>query len=311
MTVFHKITWEHLVQLANGGHDKFLPSLGNDDVRYMVNNIRSSFTEGKLFQPEAPKGQGATEEAPSEWDIERVFWDTCAVDTYDLEHQGGYDSYNAMVKQKPGHLTAGEWVRAEDYRRDLAAAKARIAEADRRARTLLRANGKLVEERNAANARADAAERHVTEWKKLHGEAAKLWREAGDKADQLAARVKELEEDRERMQGAAIDNAGQRDYAHGFLCVIRDALNEPLYTNQVEEGATKARALVRQFFSGIGALSVCTPEERAVLEAMGKVPEWVLTEMADPEDIQDARPYYVALGQAELANRAAKAKVIK
>jgi hypothetical protein len=64
MTVFHKITWDHLVQLENGGHDKFLPSLGNDDVRYMVDNIRSSFTEGKLFQPEAHLAK-QNENAPS------------------------------------------------------------------------------------------------------------------------------------------------------------------------------------------------------------------------------------------------------
>jgi hypothetical protein len=47
----------------------------------------------------------------------------------------------------------------------------------------------------------------------------------------------------------------------------------------------------------------CTPAERAVLDAMATVPEWVLRLMVEPEDLQDARPYYVALGTAELARR--------
>lgn len=55
------------------------------------------------------------------WEREKAFWATPGrVDTYELVHQGGYDSYNAMEKQKPGEasgmLTAGDWVRAEDYR---------------------------------------------------------------------------------------------------------------------------------------------------------------------------------------------------
>jgi hypothetical protein len=68
-------------------------------------------------------------EPMTDWDREKAFWDDPGrAPTYDLEHQGGYDSYNAMVRQKPGHMTAGEWVRAEDYRAEVEALHRRIAE---------------------------------------------------------------------------------------------------------------------------------------------------------------------------------------
>ena len=84
----------------------------------------------------------------------------------------------------------------EDYdgqRKATEAANARADAAEREAERWEVCAKDLHAERIAESSRADAAERHVTEWKRLHGEAATLWREAGDKADQLAARVTSLQ----------------------------------------------------------------------------------------------------------------------
>lgn len=62
-----------------------------------------------------------------EWIREKEFWDDpCRADTYDLVHQGGYDSYYAMEKQERGYTTAGQWVKADDYRAEVERMKDRI-----------------------------------------------------------------------------------------------------------------------------------------------------------------------------------------
>ncbi len=61
-----------------------------------------------------------------EWEREKAFWAAPGrADTYDKEHCGGYSEASEMVKQKSG--VSSEWVRAEDYRRDVEAAEAEVA----------------------------------------------------------------------------------------------------------------------------------------------------------------------------------------
>lgn len=52
---------------------------------------------------------------------ENEFWATHLVDeTFDLEDCGSpYSRYQNLVKQKTAPFFHGDWVRAEDYRRDI------------------------------------------------------------------------------------------------------------------------------------------------------------------------------------------------
>lgn len=256
------------------------------------------YTVGVARQPEAPKvyGQGydddcneAKPEAPKGTEADILSTAT--------------GSIAAHAEYLRAELVAAKAVIA-DQANDETRSNARIAQLEQRITGHEHNYLAVCGERDSANARADAAERDLERFS--HGKLATRCAVAETERDQLAARVKELEADRDRMQGVAISNAKQRDYAHGSLCVIRDALNGPLYTNQVEEGAARARALVRQFFSGIGDSSVCTPEERAVLEAV----RLLLPLLPSPDALlankQLTMPAKGAL--AELANRAAKAK---
>lgn len=57
----------------------------------------------------------------SDWEQENLFWSAPGrPDTYDIEHAGyAYSDYREMVKQKNLPFYHGDWVRAEDYRRDV------------------------------------------------------------------------------------------------------------------------------------------------------------------------------------------------
>jgi hypothetical protein len=63
------------------------------------------------------------------WEAERLFWSASGrPDTFDLEEAGyGYDSYQKMVKQH-SDTYSGDWVRAEDYQRDVEVLERRIRE---------------------------------------------------------------------------------------------------------------------------------------------------------------------------------------
>jgi hypothetical protein len=52
---------------------------------------------------------------------DHLFWNTDGrTDTYGLEtFNYCYNSYQEMVKQQPSPYYHGDWVRAEDYRRDV------------------------------------------------------------------------------------------------------------------------------------------------------------------------------------------------
>lgn len=52
---------------------------------------------------------------------EHLFWSAEGrADTYDLEtFSSAYQSYQEMIKQQPSPYYHGDWVRSEDYRRDI------------------------------------------------------------------------------------------------------------------------------------------------------------------------------------------------
>jgi hypothetical protein len=63
----------------------------------------------------------------TEWDKECAFWDDPARPrTYDFE-PGNYDGGD-MIKQTPGAITHGEWIRADDYRAEVERLQARVKE---------------------------------------------------------------------------------------------------------------------------------------------------------------------------------------
>jgi chromosome segregation ATPase len=172
MALLKKITWSELTRLEKGGHDAFLPSLGNDDLRYMMKSIRENFegpahlaeqNENELLMT-APKGQEARRNA-----------------VYDG------DSYPVRVQELTDALVS-ESNDAVRLARDLSAANARIAELEEQQR-----HGRTAG--RAANARADAAERESTrrrlEAVEMGDAAYKLVAER----DQLAARVEEMAAD--------------------------------------------------------------------------------------------------------------------
>jgi hypothetical protein len=184
MEILKKITWSHLTQMENGGHDAFLPSLTNAEVRYMMKSIRDSFTEGKLFQPEAPRftmddsidEYEATvpliqPEAPID---SRCFRRWCTASNLCIDcqpeapkGQEDEDTGNCTVCNGPVYY-GSRHSKCGRLENDLGAANARIAEL---ASELHNAHAKIVEKENErlcavldwheANARADAAERRL------------------------------------------------------------------------------------------------------------------------------------------------------
>jgi hypothetical protein len=69
----------------------------------------------------------------TDWEREKEFWSAPGrVDTYDKEYYGGYSEASEMrlCPRKCGEewISAGEWVRAEDYRAEVEALEKRIAE---------------------------------------------------------------------------------------------------------------------------------------------------------------------------------------
>ncbi len=66
----------------------------------------------------------------SDWQAEKDFWSTRSVDTFDLEYRGNYTTYQVLAKQSPDFVNTfhGDWVRSEDYRRDVERLEQRIKE---------------------------------------------------------------------------------------------------------------------------------------------------------------------------------------
>ncbi len=64
----------------------------------------------------------------TKWQAERIFWTGRNVETFDLVFvYQGYAGDNQMEKQY-GDTYQGEWVRSEDYMRDVARLEQRIKE---------------------------------------------------------------------------------------------------------------------------------------------------------------------------------------
>jgi hypothetical protein len=60
----------------------------------------------------------------TEWDKECAFWDDPArPETFDF--RADYDGGD-MIKQKPGAVTHGEWIRADDYRAEVERLQAKV-----------------------------------------------------------------------------------------------------------------------------------------------------------------------------------------
>jgi hypothetical protein len=318
MTVHHAITWAHMLALEHGGHDKFLPALANDELRFTMASIREAFA----VQVGDVARRGEQDRQALLTTLERVraaVFDTnlthvevCMAARYALGDRPG----EALASQPeapacgfgmcgtatecnlcgraPGQLPrhqpeAPKGQEDEDtgnctvctgpvyygsrhskcgrLENDLADATARIAEQANEIARITREHFErgltlnrlcleklgLLEEVNAANARADAAERRVEEW----AEAAESMHETGyeqlqaakdakDKAegesernaqrfhdlsikhhrtaterDQLAARVKEWES---AGRDVGIDCPGAMQQAKGVAVAACEAL---------------------------------------------------------------------------------------
>jgi predicted hydrocarbon binding protein len=217
----------------------------------------SSFTEGKLFQPEAhlakqnenellmtaPKGQ---EKVPLvEW--QKMERDLAAANARIAESQADIPKAEAYIKdlnEKYAVLESSHDRVSLALRR----AEARADAAEKDADHLRKVFARELARADAAERRADDATKLVEHTRELHNICDRGLVAAWAERDQLAARVKDLEEDHEMYQRSRVE-------------------------------------LYRQ---------ACTTEERAVLDA------WKLLS-------EEARES----AMAELANRSAKAKVIK
>ncbi len=74
----------------------------------------------------------------SDWQAEKDFWAGREIDTFDLEDRGNYTTYQVLAKQpKPDSVNTfcwGEWVRSEDYRRDVERLEQRVKELEAKAK---------------------------------------------------------------------------------------------------------------------------------------------------------------------------------
>jgi hypothetical protein len=226
----------------------------------------SSFTEGKLFQPEAHLAEPLIRETNENHEVIKENAPSMMAPT----EQAGLTPIERMLSKS--------WSTQAGLRLDLAAANARITEAKAKYQIAR-------QQRNAANARADAAETRAKDieghfeqchedWKREKNRADAAERVTADchdvlkalknERDQLAARVKELEIS---VQAAR---------------TVRDAAWEQRGT--------------------------CSREERAVLKAIGDATIGNAERHFGPAKVLVWATEEHALCQAELANRAAKAK---
>ena len=217
----------------------------------------------------------------------------------DGEMQALLDAANARADAAEKHL---EQHRQEDPH-ELQAVRRQLADTESHCRA-------LAEDVTREKARADAAERLVTEWKKLHGEATKLWREAGDKADQLAARVTELEALTPKPYTFQIRFDGPPGPESGRFVECETLDGKGVSVGHWEQDGDDWLLIVE----GYDPPNQCTPEERTVLEACKAMELGDDDPDADPLEPQEVgENCYIytddqcAIARAELANRAAKA----
>jgi hypothetical protein len=281
---------------------------------------------------EAPKGQEHTEH-----DLETV---VAAVETiltkYELSHDDTNDYVESIMRvvwcQKEGDYERKQYV--STLQRALAAANARIAELKELAAALIAANEAGCESLSAANARiaeleAAAEAMHERGYEQLREAREARFRAEGEsernaqrfheltlkhyatanERNAAKARIAELESwglqslrDAVKAANARAD-AAEREVNRLYReRVIPAETERDQLAARVKELEQKARDLRdgNEFLSRELGRQACTPEERAVLDAC----EGLVFEQTRPDVIYCG---YVAVGKAELANRAAKA----
>jgi hypothetical protein len=176
--------------------------------------------------------------------------------------------------------------RIVDLERDLAAANARIAELETQHDADIDAIARAVRHEDAANARADAAER-LNE--KLCEDLHVIARDRHEAQRGFDNALKVLAKDDECVARL------QQNYA---VCAeARDLLKAE--RDQLAAANARLEQAIERW--KVAFAEACTPEERKVLESAGEIRQWVLEDWAyQPHGAQ-------SFARAELANRAAKA----
>jgi hypothetical protein len=319
-----------MLALEQCGHDKFLPALGNDDLRFTMASIREAFaphvaatatlervravietpwhnaqqvaferiTDALAGQPEAPRVPNTYEV----WRGTEKRKDDVVLETTDIELAArtacadlSGQTFWGMKRQpeapkgqeEPDH-DCSDWAVPQS---DLAAAKAQIGGLERALSDELRAHHETRLRELAANARADAAER-----------------------DREATR----DHVRRIVTDTRLTNRGKRERLVSYLagqfnpgidCDLHSRLENEVLRLEHERDQLAALAaergrLLYHYTSNAG---LCTPEERAVLEACKNAT------ISEDDHGDDDRPCFdlddaIDVTAAELANRAAKAK---
>jgi hypothetical protein len=331
MTVHHAITWAHMLALEQCGHDKFLPALGNDDLRFTMASIREAFaphvaatatlervravietpwhnaqqvaferiTDALAGQPEAPRVPNTYEV----WRGTEKRKDDVVLETTDIELAARTACADLSGQTFWGMKRQPEAPKGQEEpdhdcsdwavpQSDLAAAKAQIGGLERALSDELRAHHETRLRELAANARADAAER-----------------------DREATR----DHVRRIVTDTRLTNRGKRERLVSYLagqfnpgidCDLHSRLeNEVLrLEHERDQLAARVKELETQAYhreSRIAGLKLkqCTPEERAVLD---KCRDALILDKAGRSGFASVSESAVC--RAELANRAAKAK---
>jgi hypothetical protein len=382
MTVHHAITWAHMTALEQGGHDKFLPALGNDDLRFTMASIREAFaphvaatatlervravietpwhnaqqvaferiTDALAGQPEAPKavlyhhigcdardGLPCTHECAT-WvygqpEVPKGQGTTAdALADYMQAATAGWDAKDARIAELERALEAQvAATHNETSGRD--AAKARVAEQDREAEVRVAAYERLTAELCELSAsvpgmldRIAAAKSQIAGLERMLDEQQQWTSDAQDKRDAANARADAAERDREATRDhvrrivtdTRLTNRGKRERLVSYLagqfnpgidCDLHSRLENEVLRLEHERDQLAALAaergrLLYHYTSNAG---LCTPEERAVLEACKNAT------ISEDDHGDDDRPCFdlddaIDVTAAELANRAAKAK---
>jgi hypothetical protein len=260
-------------------------------------------------QPEAPRAKCAYCSAPP--NAPDSYLDRCERCISQPEATKGQEAGRWMVgedglaRKQSFPITESLTRRTYDLERDLAAANARIAELETQHDADIDAIARAVRHEDAANARADAAERKYEFCSKDRAAYRAAETVAVTERDQLAVRVKQWES---AGRDVGIDCPGAMQQAKGLAVAACEALGLKYEeTAPADFRAIQGGVCLREV---VGCDSLhhalenglqCTPGERAVLKGAGVIAQWVL------EDWASFAHAAMVFARAELANRAAKA----
>jgi uncharacterized protein YfcZ (UPF0381/DUF406 family) len=306
------LTWERILELAAQGHDHYDAALTSDRARQLVASVREHVAA------ETAELQTLCMAMANDRDISQVSDDLAAANAtlervLDLADSTSSDG-NTWVylrdlraaidgqPEAPKVCTECEapigpgrhFCQPEDFHqtvrdalaRDLAAANARIAELETQHDADIDAIARAVRHEDAANARADAAER-LNE--KLCEDLHVIARDRHEAQRGFDNALKVLAKDDECVARL------QQNYA---VCAeARDLLKAE--RDQLAAANARLEQAIERW--KVAFAEACTPEERKVLESAGEIRQWVLEDWAyQPHGAQ-------SFARAELANRAAKA----